>query len=101
MVEQLEFFQVPSPCVGVCSSDNKGYCNGCMRKREERFNWMAMTPSEQLHVIKLCRQRYRRKIMKQKNLIDSKTNIVGNKNNTQGEPVDEEGSTTPQRELFG
>lgn len=65
-MEQLEFFQVPSPCVGVCSSDDKGYCNGCMRKREERFNWMSMTPSEQLHVIKLCRQRYRRKIMKQK-----------------------------------
>ncbi len=52
-MEQLEFFQVPSPCVGVCSSDDKGYCNGCMRKREERFNWMSMTPSEQLHVIAL------------------------------------------------
>ncbi|WP_017071933.1 DUF1289 domain-containing protein [Vibrio crassostreae] len=87
MVEQLEFFQVPSPCVGVCSSDDKGYCNGCMRKREERFNWMSMTPSEQLHVIKLCRQRYRRKIMNQKNLI--------------GKQVDDEGNTSPQRDLFG
>ncbi|MEZ9602324.1 DUF1289 domain-containing protein [Vibrio sp. 10N.261.55.A10] len=87
MVEQLEFFQVPSPCVGGCSSDDKGYCNGCMRKREERFNWMSMTPSEQLHVIKLCRQRYRRKIMNQKNLI--------------GKQVDEEGNTSPQRDLFG
>ncbi|ANP77717.1 Fe-S protein [Vibrio sp. 10N.222.54.B6] len=86
-MEQLEFFQVPSPCVGVCSSDDKGYCNGCMRKREERFNWMSMTPSEQLHVIKLCRQRYRRKIMNQKNLI--------------GKQVDEEGNTSPQRDLFG
>ncbi len=72
-MEQLEFFQVPSPCVGVCSSDDKGYCNGCMRKREERFNWMSMTPSEQLHVIKLCRQRYRRKIMKQKNWLVSRS----------------------------
>ncbi|OED87863.1 Fe-S protein [Vibrio crassostreae ZF-91] len=86
-MEQLEFFQVPSPCVGVCSSDDKGYCNGCMRKREERFNWMSMTPSEQLHVIKLCRQRYRRKIMNQKNLI--------------GKQVDDEGNTSPQRDLFG
>tara|TARA_Y100001960_G_scaffold13247_1_gene12188 strand:- start:735 stop:998 length:264 start_codon:yes stop_codon:yes gene_type:complete len=87
VVEQLEFFQVPSPCVGVCSSDDKGYCNGCMRKRDERFNWMSMTPAEQLHVIKLCRQRYRRKIMKQNNLV--------------GQPVEEEGSTSPQRDLFG
>ncbi|MGF1755579.1 DUF1289 domain-containing protein [Vibrio makurazakiensis] len=65
-MEQLEFFQVPSPCVGVCTVDNKGYCNGCMRKREERFNWLTMTPAQQLHVIKLCRQRYIRKVAAQK-----------------------------------
>ena len=62
-MEQLEFFVVPSPCVGVCTVDEKGYCKGCMRKREERFNWLTFTPSEQLHIIKLCRQRYRRKIL--------------------------------------
>ncbi|KOO16477.1 Fe-S protein [Vibrio xuii] len=60
-MEQLEFFIVPSPCVGVCTVDEKGYCQGCMRKREERFNWLNMTPAQQLHVIKLCRQRYIRK----------------------------------------
>ncbi|MCL4112143.1 UNVERIFIED_CONTAM: hypothetical protein GTU68_063518 [Idotea baltica] len=58
-----------------------------MRKREERFNWMSMTSAEQLHVIKLCRQRYRRKIMKQNNLV--------------GKPEEEEGNTSPQRDLFG
>ncbi|MGD8170284.1 DUF1289 domain-containing protein [Vibrio sp. TRT 21S02] len=61
-MEQLEFFTVPNPCVGVCTVDEKGYCQGCMRKREERFQWLEMTPAQQLHVIKLCRQRYRRKI---------------------------------------
>ncbi|MEH0688048.1 DUF1289 domain-containing protein [Vibrio cholerae] len=64
-MEQLEFFQVPSPCVGVCTVDERGYCQGCMRKREERFNWLSMSPAQQLHVIKLCRQRYLRKIKKQ------------------------------------
>jgi len=34
-----------------------------MRKREERFNWLSYTPAQQLHVIKLCRQRYRRKVL--------------------------------------
>ncbi|AIW13793.1 DUF1289 domain-containing protein [Vibrio tubiashii] len=63
-MEQLEFFTVPSPCVGICTVDEKGYCKGCMRKREERFNWLNMTPAQQLHVIKLCRQRYLRKIRK-------------------------------------
>ncbi|RTZ15579.1 DUF1289 domain-containing protein [Vibrio aquaticus] len=60
-MQQLEFFTVPNPCVGVCTVDEKGYCQGCMRKREERFNWLNFTPAEQLHVIKLCRQRYIRK----------------------------------------
>ena len=63
-MEQLEFFSVPSPCIGVCSADEKGYCKGCMRKREERFNWLVMTPEEQKHVLHLCRLRYRRKFMK-------------------------------------
>ncbi|MGC9402848.1 MULTISPECIES: DUF1289 domain-containing protein [Vibrio] len=61
-MEQLEFFTVPSPCVRVCLTDEKGYCQGCMRNREERFNWLSMTTAQQLHVIKLCRQRYRRKM---------------------------------------
>ena len=29
-MEQLEFFNVPSPCVGVCTVDDKGYCKGCL-----------------------------------------------------------------------
>ncbi|PFG55956.1 hypothetical protein ATG66_2278 [Vibrio sp. ES.051] len=62
-MEQLEFFTVPNPCVGICSVDEKGYCKGCMRKREERFNWLNYTPAQQLHVIKLCRQRYKRKVL--------------------------------------
>lgn len=74
-MEQLEFFTVPSPCVGVCSVDDKGYCNGCMRKRDERFNWLNMTPSEQLHVIKLCRQRYRRKLAQTKDQSSTKEEV--------------------------
>lgn len=61
-MEQLEFFTVPSPCIGVCSMDDKGYCRGCMRRREERFGWLEMTSAQKIHVIKLCRQRYRRKL---------------------------------------
>lgn len=60
-MEQLEFFEVPSPCVGVCTVDEKGYCKGCMRNRDERFNWLKLTTAQKLHVIKLCRQRYLRK----------------------------------------
>lgn len=39
MAEQLEFFPVQSPCRGICQTDERGYCRGCFRSREERFNW--------------------------------------------------------------
>ncbi|WPC72278.1 DUF1289 domain-containing protein [Vibrio porteresiae] len=82
-MEQLEFFTVPSPCVGVCTVDDKGYCQGCMRKREERFNWLTMTPAQQLYVIKLCKQRYRRKVSQ-----------------SQSQPEKTNQSDSPQQELF-
>ncbi len=82
-MEQLEFFTIPNPCVGVCTVDEKGYCKGCMRKREERFQWLELTPAQQLHVIKLCKQRYRRKIQQ------------GNKQN---QPLFE--NQNPQQDLF-
>ncbi|GAA5648246.1 hypothetical protein Vpro01_04053 [Vibrio proteolyticus] len=82
-MEQLDFFDVPSPCVGVCTVDDKGYCQGCMRKREERFNWLSYTVAEKQHIIKLCRQRYLRKVRQGKLTPQS--------------PVEPE---SPQRDLF-
>lgn len=89
-MEQLEFFAVPSPCVGVCSVDDKGYCNGCMRKREERFQWLTYSSAQQLHIIKLCQQRYRRKVMR-------KTQSEQPKQDVQSMSAENE---TPQSELF-
>ncbi len=57
MAEQLEFFPVPSPCRGICQADDRGYCRGCMRSRDERFNWMKFTDAEKREVLRLCRQR--------------------------------------------
>lgn len=58
---QLEFFDVPSPCIGVCQTDDKGYCLGCMRTREERLSWLNLTCADRQKVIKRCRQRKRRR----------------------------------------
>ncbi|MGL5498649.1 MAG: DUF1289 domain-containing protein, partial [Aeromonas sobria] len=33
------------------------YCKGCLRNREERFNWLTMTPTQQQDVMRLCRNR--------------------------------------------
>ncbi|GAA6206336.1 DUF1289 domain-containing protein [Thalassotalea sp. SU-HH00458] len=58
---QLEFFDVPSPCVGICQSDDKGQCLGCFRTREERQNWINLASTEKQKVIKRCIQRKKRK----------------------------------------
>ena len=58
---QLEFFDVPSPCVGICQSDEKGLCLGCMRTRDERTQWITLTSDDKQKVIKRCQQRKKRK----------------------------------------
>ena len=57
---QLEFFDVPSPCVGICQSNEKGYCLGCMRTRNERQEWSSLNNDGKQKVIKRCMQRKKR-----------------------------------------
>lgn len=57
MVEQLEFFDIPSPCEGTCQADKKGYCRGCLRSRDERFNWIKYSNAQKREVLRLCHQR--------------------------------------------
>ncbi|MCL1036124.1 DUF1289 domain-containing protein [Shewanella submarina] len=58
-MEQLGFFEIPSPCLGVCKTDNRGYCLGCLRSRDERFHWQQFTDVQKLEVIRLCKRRRR------------------------------------------
>ncbi|PKI12786.1 DUF1289 domain-containing protein [Colwellia sp. 12G3] len=58
---QLEFFDVPSPCIGICQLDEKGHCLGCMRSRDERQDWKNFNNDEKQKVIKRCLQRQKRK----------------------------------------
>ncbi|GIU45668.1 DUF1289 domain-containing protein [Shewanella algidipiscicola] len=62
-MEQLEFFAIPSPCIGVCQTDAKGYCKGCLRNRDERFNWLNFSDAQKYDVIRLCKQRKRRRLL--------------------------------------
>lgn len=63
---QLEFFDVPSPCIGICQSDDKGQCLGCFRTRDERQTWISLTSDDKQKVIKRCKQRKNRKEAKGK-----------------------------------
>lgn len=62
---QLELFHIPSPCIGVCQNGINGYCKGCFRSRDERYNWMQLNDEGKRHVIKLCKTRKLRWIKKQ------------------------------------
>jgi len=62
VAEQLEFFPVQSPCRGICQSDERGFCRGCFRSREERFHWQTMSDVQKQDVLRLCRQRLLRKL---------------------------------------
>lgn len=62
MAEQLEFFPVQSPCRGICQSDERGFCRGCFRSRDERSNWQNLSDVQKQDVLRLCRQRLLRKL---------------------------------------
>lgn len=56
-MEQLEFFDIPSPCINVCQVNAKGYCMGCFRTRDERFYWQQLSNSQKREVLRACRFR--------------------------------------------
>ncbi|WP_298771939.1 DUF1289 domain-containing protein [uncultured Shewanella sp.] len=60
-MEQLEFFTIPSPCINVCQSDARGYCLGCFRSRDERFYWLDYSEHQKQLILRLCKQRKRRR----------------------------------------
>lgn len=60
MATQIELFDIPSPCRRICVTDNRGYCQGCFRSRDERFNWLKFDNAEKRTVLRLCQQRRQR-----------------------------------------
>ncbi len=54
---QLEFFAVPSPCIGVCQSGPRGYCMGCYRSRDERLYWLKVDDATRRKIISACHRR--------------------------------------------
>lgn len=59
-MEQLEFFSIPSPCIGICQTNSKGYCKGCLRSRDERLYWLKLSDAQKQNVLRLCRLRQRK-----------------------------------------
>lgn len=62
-MEQLEFFDIPSPCRGICEVNHRGLCRGCLRSREERFHWQTFSDSQKREILRLCTQRRHKLIL--------------------------------------
>ncbi|MEY1162350.1 DUF1289 domain-containing protein [Providencia manganoxydans] len=73
MAEQLEFFEIQSPCRGICQTNEQGYCRGCYRSREERFGWLKFTDPQKRNILRLCCQRYMRSLAIKKTQEDPPT----------------------------
>ena len=42
---------VLSPCIGICSLDDQGLCEGCHRTTNEIAAWSQMSDDERRHVM--------------------------------------------------
>ncbi|WP_348549204.1 DUF1289 domain-containing protein [Psychrobacter sp. KFRI-CH2-11] len=60
MSQQFELFEIANPCIGVCQSNKKGYCFGCLRSRTERQLWHDMTAEQRREVLRLVNGRRQR-----------------------------------------
>jgi uncharacterized protein len=53
---------VGSPCTDVCKLDPQtGYCNGCLRTRDEIKAWRTLPDNEKLRVFDLLLERQSRR----------------------------------------
>ena len=76
-MNQLEFFDIPSPCIGICTANSKGYCKGCLRSRDERMYWAKLSNIDRRKVIRLCTSRKRKLLdAMRKNAAADETNIA-------------------------
>ena len=42
---------VLTPCIGVCTLDPAGYCDGCFRTADEICEWLGMDDAQRLHIM--------------------------------------------------
>jgi len=42
---------VLSPCIGICTVNPEGLCEGCFRTLQEIGNWLHYTPTQREHLM--------------------------------------------------
>jgi uncharacterized protein len=42
---------VLTPCIGVCSLDPQGFCDGCFRTGQEIASWLQMSDAQRAYLM--------------------------------------------------
>jgi uncharacterized protein len=42
---------VLTPCIGVCTYNPAGFCDGCLRTGDEICDWIDMSDEQRLHIM--------------------------------------------------
>ena len=42
---------VLTPCIGVCTLDPAGYCDGCFRSGDEIGDWLSMADKQRQYIM--------------------------------------------------
>jgi predicted Fe-S protein YdhL (DUF1289 family) len=75
IMQQMEFFAIPSPCIGVCESGPRGYCTGCYRSREERHHWNTIDDQTKRIIIIACNRRKKAHLARGQQMQQSETHF--------------------------
>jgi len=70
-MEQIELFTIESPCKGICENSAKGFCKGCLRSRDERFQWFSISNEARHNILDLCKQRRARLLKARQDRLDA------------------------------
>ena len=108
IIDQGELFRIPNPCIGVCENNNRGYCKGCLRSRQERFGWNDFSEYQRHLVVQVCQQRRKRILAAQaaREAELNKVTLTREQFDLFGEPlvfeesIDPPESPSPQIDLF-
>ena len=84
LLQQIEFFDIPCPCVGVCTSGPSGHCVGCFRSREERQHWFEIDNHTKYLITQACQRRKLALIKRKKALVMEQLSTAATEVEAQG-----------------
>ena len=56
----MKLFEIVNLYIGICRSNKKSYCFGCLRSRTERQLWLSMSTEQRREVLRLIVRRKQR-----------------------------------------